>query len=83
MTKLFVIECRHTYVIEAEDEIAAFEEMQEVDTYGTEVFESQGIQEATPMNMSKQWANLEPSNKFDGRKLKDIAPHLFGLEARK
>lgn len=82
MSKLFVVECRSTYVIEADDEIQALEEMQEIDTYGTEVFESQGIQEASFMNMSKQWMNLEPSNKFDGRKLKDIAPHCFGLEKK-
>lgn len=81
MGKLFVVECRSTYVIEADDYDSAYEELQEIDRYGTEVFESEMIREATPSNVSRHWATCEPSNKFDGRTLKDIAPELFGERA--
>ena len=78
MAKLFVVECRSTYVIEADDYDSAFDELQEIDRYGTEVFESELMREATVSNVSKNWAECEPSNKLDGRKLKEIAPELFG-----
>jgi hypothetical protein len=75
--KLFVVERRETFVIAAQSYEEALEIRDEIDSYGTEVFESETMREATLQNISKQWASMEPSNLFDGTKLKDIAPELF------
>ena len=77
MMKLFVVERRETLVIAAESYQDALDARIDIDSYGAEVFESETMREATPENVSQQWANLEPSNLFDGTKLKDIAPELF------
>ena len=75
--KLFVVKRRETFVIAAESYQDALEARIDLDGYGTEVFESETMREATPETVSRQWANLEPSNLLDGTKLKDIAPELF------
>jgi hypothetical protein len=77
MSKLFVVEVRKTYVIEAADYDEAFEELSDIDRIDSYVWENEQMSEATPENTSRHWANLSPSNKHDGRKLKDISPKLF------
>ena len=77
MNQLFVIERRQTFIVDAKDMQDAIEIMGEIESYGTQVWESETTHEATPRNISKSWANMEPSNRMDGVKLKDIAPELF------
>jgi len=77
MMKLFVVERRETFVIAADSYQDALDARTGIDSYGTEVFESETMREAAPETVSQQSANMEPSNLFDGTKLKDIAPELF------
>jgi hypothetical protein len=75
--KLFIYERRETYVIAAEDHSKAFEICSDLES-DSYISESTRLSDATVLNVSNQWANLEPSNLFDGQKtLKDIAPDLF------
>lgn len=78
MSKLFIVEVRQTYVIEASDYDEAFEELSDIDRIDSCVWEYEKMSEATPENISRHWANLSPSNKHDGRKIKDVSPELFG-----
>lgn len=81
MSKLFVVEVRKTYVIEAADHDEAFEEFGEIDLIDSFVWEHEQMREATPENISRHWGNLSPSNKYDGRKIKDVCPELFREQA--